>query len=256
MSDVATSAPMAPRSTPIPAIATISGRPVAPKSARPTVCRGPRSRSQRRAGVPRVTTKQREEERREAEAGRREQAVEIEGHPGDDEVDRDQEPEADPLEPHAHRGTLRSAQGQADDEAAGEGAEDEVEADLDREEDEGSEHEHREAHRCLPRRVHRLLEHPDDPGRARPERSRRNEQHDGAEAQQEQRLGDCAVRAGEEDRDRPRSARTRPRRRSRAPPSRAASGAARRRRGSGRACRAPWWRAPRRAARARRRGPP
>ena len=54
--------------------------------------------------------------------------------------------------------------------------------------------------------MHGLLQHADDPRRTGAESSRRREQHDRAEDEQQQRLGERAVRAREEDRhdqDRP-----------------------------------------------------
>ena len=143
MSDVPTSAAIAPRSVPIPTIATISGRPVAAQRARLSVRRGPRSPSQSSDGRTADDEEEPEEEHREAEAGGCQQAVEVEVHPGDHEVDRDQEAEADALQPHSHRCGFRRAQGQPHDEAAGERAEDEVEADLDGEKDEPGENEAR-----------------------------------------------------------------------------------------------------------------
>ena len=96
ISDVPTSRPIAPRSMPIPTIATISGRPVALKTARLSVSRGaevPQPEQRRR---PAHDDEEPEEERRQSEALGRQQAVEVEVHPRDDEVDRDEEPVADP----------------------------------------------------------------------------------------------------------------------------------------------------------------
>ena len=73
------------------------------------------------------------------QAGRTEQAVEIEVHPGNDEVDRDQEAEPDPLQPHPHGLPFRGVEGQPDEQACGERAEHEVEADF-----LGEQHERRE----------------------------------------------------------------------------------------------------------------
>jgi hypothetical protein len=55
-----------------------------------------------------------------------------------DEVDRDREAEADPLEPRLHGLSLRPVEHEADDQAGGEGAEHEVEADVVREPQEAS----------------------------------------------------------------------------------------------------------------------
>ena len=92
-------------------------------------------------------------------------------------------------------------------------------------------------------------------GRARSAAAAATSDH-GAEAEEEQRLGGRAVGAREEDRDdhdRPELAGDA---RRRAPPSRAASGAGLRRRGSGRGCRARSCSARLRAATTRRRDPP
>ncbi len=167
---------------PIPTIATISGRPVALKIARLDRRSRPELAEPEQGGRAADDHEEREEERREPEPGRRQEAVEVEVHPGDDEVDRDQEPEPDSLEPHSHGGGFRGVEGEPHDQPAGERAEHEVEAHLDREEDERREAEDGQPHGGLAGRVHGLLEDADDPGRARPERGRRGEHHDGAEA--------------------------------------------------------------------------
>ena len=61
----------APRSMPMSTIATISGRPVAPKRASAAMERRPSSRSQRNADTPRDDEQQAEEHRREQQARRR-----------------------------------------------------------------------------------------------------------------------------------------------------------------------------------------
>ena len=156
ISDAPTSLAIAPRSMPMSTIATISGRPVAPKRARLERPRaGSSSRSHRSADDAADDEQQAEEERRQQQAVAREEAVEVEVHPGHDEVDRDQEAEADPLEPHADDLAVRRVEHEADDQPGGERAEHEVEADVVREPDERGEHEHRQPHRRLAGRVDR-----------------------------------------------------------------------------------------------------
>ena len=153
-------------------IATISGRPVAPKSARLAVAPPAELAQPEQRREPADDEQQAEEERRQREAGRREQAVEVEVHAGHDEVDRDQEAEADPLEPHPHDLALGPVEHEPDDQAGGERAEHEVEADVVREPDERGEHEHREPHRRLAGRVDRVAQDPQHARRARAQRDR------------------------------------------------------------------------------------
>ena len=136
MSDAPTSGSIAPRSVPMSTIATISGSPVATKSARASVRRAVElaAPEQRRGATDHE--QQREEERREREAGRRQQAVDVEVDPGDDEVDRDEEAEADALEAHADDLAVGRVEDEPHDEPRGERAQDEVEAHVAREEHE------------------------------------------------------------------------------------------------------------------------
>ena len=61
---------------------------------------------------------QSEEQRRERQAVGGEQAVDVEGHPGHDEVDGHEEPEADPLEPDAHDSPLGRVEHEPDEHPA------------------------------------------------------------------------------------------------------------------------------------------
>ena len=72
-------------------------------------------------------------------------------------------------------------------------AEDVVEADVAGEEDERGEDEDRKPDRRLPGCVHGLLQHADDVGRTRANRRPSGERDEGAEADEEQHLGDRSV---------------------------------------------------------------
>ena len=168
ISDAPTWLSIAPRSVPMSTVATISGRPVAPKNASAAVSRPPRltePEERRRAAD---DEQEHEEDRRQDEPARREEAVEVEVHARGDEVDGDQEAEADALEAHPYDGSVRRLERQPHDQPGGERAEHEVEADVPREQHERREHEDREPDRGLPCRVHGLLQDTDDAGRASP----------------------------------------------------------------------------------------
>ena len=144
---------------------------------------------------------QAEEERGQHEAGRREEAVEVEVHPRDDEVDRDQEAEADPLEPHLHDLALGAVEHEPHDQAGGERAEHEVEADVVREPDERGEHEHRQPNGRLGGRMDRVAQDAEDARRPRAHHGRGAAGHDRAEDDEQDGLLPRAVDAGQEDRD-------------------------------------------------------
>ena len=111
---------------------------------------------------------EREEERSQGEAPGAQQAVEVEVHPGGDEVDRDQETEADALEPHPDGLGVGRVERQPDDQPCGEGAQDEVEADVVREQRQRRDDEDGEANRHLPGRLDGLLDDAHDRGRTGP----------------------------------------------------------------------------------------
>ena len=121
--------------------------------------------------------------------------------PGRDEVDRDEEAEADALEAHADDVAVGRLEDEPDDEPRRERAQDEVEAHIAGEEDERGEDEDREPDRSLPGRVHRLLQHANDGGRACAECRPPGECDDGAEHDEKEHLGDGPVHAGQKDRD-------------------------------------------------------
>ena len=81
--------------------------------ARLTVSRRPRSRNQRSADAPRETSEEREEETCQREPLRRQQAVEVEVHPGHDEVDRERGTRSRSPRASSARSLLRASRARA-----------------------------------------------------------------------------------------------------------------------------------------------
>ena len=196
-----TSVAIAPSSIAMPTIATISGRAVAPNSARQSARRAAELAQPQDRRDPADHEQEREEERREGEAPGAQQAVEVEVHARRDEVDRDQEAEADALEPHPDGLGVGRVERQPHDEPGGERAQDEVEADVVREQRQRRDHEDGEANRHLPGRLDGLLDDAYDRGRAGAQCRHRGERDEGEEPDEEHDLLDRAAASGEEHRD-------------------------------------------------------
>ena len=147
-----------------------------------------------------------EEEPGEGEPGTREQRVDVELHPRDDEEDGDQEAVTDGRDARQHLLARLALRDEADDEARREGAEDEVEIEL-----EGKQHEERQrgdgkAHGELPALVHRLARDADQPRRLDVESDPRSHRDDEPEDGEEGDARHRRVRSGQEqgdDDDRP-----------------------------------------------------
>ncbi len=102
MSEAPTLLETSPRSEPMPTMATISGSPVADKSAR--LGRPTRAELSEPQECGRAAREQQdaEEQQGERETLDREEAVEVEVHPRDDEVHGNEKAEPDPLESQTH----------------------------------------------------------------------------------------------------------------------------------------------------------
>ena len=129
-------------------------------------------------------------------------AGQVELDAADDEEDRDEEPEADPLELQSHRLRSLALRDETDDDPGREGTEHDVEPELLGQEDQRDEDQHREPHRELPARVHGAFHRAHDTAGSRTQRDDAEPEADHRKRDQDHGVESWSGRLAEEERDR------------------------------------------------------